>query len=258
MVLLTDMMQCQNLSVPMDVMRHVVQVESSANPYAIGVVGGRLVRQPQTLAEAVSTAEMLESRGYNFSVGLSQVNRYNLRKYGINSYAQAFDGCTNLQVGSKILSECQVRAKGDWGSAFSCYYSGNFTTGFEHGYVQKIYSSMAAQQAVARQRSDAIPLAPQTTRAAAGTVDAEQERRERRGRGVAVADALVASAGSILAARGRQDVPARQPDPGIQPVMLNATPSAGPSANHAGFNPEVAAAPAAESDGGSEDKAFVF
>lgn len=153
---LVDMMQCQDIAVPADVMHHVVQVESSFNPYAIGVVGGKLVRQPRTLAEAVSTAQMLEDRGYNFSVGLAQVNRYNLSKYGVTSYAQAFDRCTNLQAGSRILSECHERAKGDWGSAFSCYYSGNFVTGFQHGYVKKIFASMG-QASPMRER--AIPVA---------------------------------------------------------------------------------------------------
>lgn len=71
-----ELMGCQDLAVPKEVMHHVVRVESSYNPYAIGVVGGRLVRQPRTLDEAVSTARMLEQRGLNFSVGLAQVNRY--------------------------------------------------------------------------------------------------------------------------------------------------------------------------------------
>src|SRR3546814_3110567 len=31
-----------------------------------------------------------------------------------------------------------------WPKSFSCYYSGNFTTGFRHGYVQKIYASIRA------------------------------------------------------------------------------------------------------------------
>ncbi|MBY0365149.1 MAG: hypothetical protein K2X12_02820 [Burkholderiaceae bacterium] len=33
--------------VHMDTMRRIVHVESSYNPYAIGVVGGRLERQPR-------------------------------------------------------------------------------------------------------------------------------------------------------------------------------------------------------------------
>lgn len=123
-------------------MHHVVRVESSFNPFAIGVVGGRLVRQPQNLAEAVSTVRMLERRGYNFSLGVAQVNRYNLGKYGLDSYEKAFEVCPNLQAGSKILAECYGRSSGDWGKSFSCYYSGNFVTGFRHGYVQKIYASI--------------------------------------------------------------------------------------------------------------------
>lgn len=132
---------CTDLAVPHDIMHHVVRVESSGNPYAIGVVGGRLQRQPKNLAEAVATAKMLEQKGFNFSLGLAQVNRYNLKKYGLHSYEHAFQVCPNVKAGSHILRERYNRAK-DWGKSFSCYYSGNFVTGYKHGYVQKIFSSM--------------------------------------------------------------------------------------------------------------------
>ncbi len=141
-----ELMGCQNLAVPAEVMHHVVRVESSYNPYAIGVVGGRLVRQPKNLSEAVATAHMLENRGYNFSLGLAQVNRYNLGKYGLETYEKAFDVCPNLTAGSRILAECHGRSDGDWGKSFSCYYSGNFVTGYRHGYVQKVYASIRASQ----------------------------------------------------------------------------------------------------------------
>ncbi|MGO1072771.1 lytic transglycosylase domain-containing protein [Lysobacter sp. CA199] len=141
-----ELTNCTGLAVPHEVMHHVVRVESSFNPYAIGVVGGRLVRQPKNLPEAVATVRMLERRGYNFSLGVAQVNRYNLGKYGLDSYEKAFDVCPNLQAGSRILAECYTRSQ-DWGKSFSCYYSGNFTTGFRHGYVQKIYASMRGSQA---------------------------------------------------------------------------------------------------------------
>ena len=127
-------------------MHHVVRVESSYNPYAIGVVGGRLVRQPKNLPEALATVRMLEGRGFNFSIGLAQVNRYNLDKYGLDSYEKAFEPCANLKAGSRILAECYKRAKGDWGKSFSCYYSGNFSTGFRQGYVQKIYASLRQER----------------------------------------------------------------------------------------------------------------
>jgi hypothetical protein len=55
-----ELMNCSSLAVPDDVMQHVVHVESSYNPYAIGVVGGKLARQPRNLAEALATVRMLE------------------------------------------------------------------------------------------------------------------------------------------------------------------------------------------------------
>lgn len=148
-----ELMGCAGLAVPAEVMHHVVRVESSYNPFAIGVVGGRLARQPRSLEEAVSTSRMLEREGYNFSLGLAQVNRHNLRHYGLDSHEKAFDICPNLRAGAQILSECHTRAGGDWGKAFSCYYSGNFVTGYQHGYVQKV---LASWQAVAPAHS--IPV----------------------------------------------------------------------------------------------------
>lgn len=152
-----EMMACQNLAVPAEVMQHVVNVESSRNPFAIGVVGGQLVRQPQNLGEAVATVNMLEQKGYNYSLGVAQINRANLGKYGLDSYAKAFELCPNLVAGSRILAQCYASAGGDWGKAFSCYYSGDFTTGYQDGYVQKILNSMARQQP-AMTGADAVPI----------------------------------------------------------------------------------------------------
>lgn len=155
-----EMMACTDLAVPAEVMQHVVKVESSFNPYAIGVVGGRLARQPRSLGEAVSTSRMLEREGYNFSLGIAQVNRYNLAKHGLSDYERAFDVCPNVQAGSRILAECYGRSGQDWGKAFSCYYSGNFTTGFRHGYVQKVVASWrgAAAAGAGGPMATAIPV----------------------------------------------------------------------------------------------------
>lgn len=166
---------CADLAVPHDIMHHVVRVESSGNPYAIGVVGGRLQRQPKNLAEAVATAKMLEQKGFNFSLGLAQVNRYNLKKYGLHSYEHAFQVCPNVKAGSHILRECYNRAK-DWGKSFSCYYSGNFVTGYKHGYVQKIFSSMGKGRAIPQ---NAIPVISNTvnTPRPMGQMPAQQANR---------------------------------------------------------------------------------
>jgi type IV secretion system protein VirB1 len=153
------MLDCPDLAVPKEVMQHVVHVESSRNPFAIGVVGGYLARQPTSLEEALAAIRQLKEEGYNFSVGISQVNRYNLAKYGLATYAEAFDVCANLRAGSRILRECYDRAQ-DWGKAFSCYYSGNFSTGFEHGYVQKIFASIRKAQFSVTEPKSSVRIIP--------------------------------------------------------------------------------------------------
>jgi type IV secretion system protein VirB1 len=153
-----EMMSCPNLSVPAEVMQHIVNVESGKNPYAIGVVGGQLVRQPQNMDEAVVTAQMLESKGYNYSLGIAQVNRNNLGKYGLDSYEKAFSVCSNLAAGSQILAECYNSSGGDWGKAFSCYYSGNFVTGYRTGYVQKVFDSINRTAMLASNTARVTPI----------------------------------------------------------------------------------------------------
>ncbi|PLZ00414.1 lytic transglycosylase [Burkholderia sp. WAC0059] len=143
-------------------MQAVVRTESGGNPYAIGVVGGHLVRQPRTLGEAVATAHVLEHAGWNYSVGLAQVNRGHLAGYGLTG-AAAFDACRNLAAGADILAHCyggavrrgrpvhsgQVALR----DALSCYASGNFQTGYRTGYVQRVVLSVA-QDSVRDQRID--------------------------------------------------------------------------------------------------------
>jgi type IV secretion system protein VirB1 len=148
-------------------MSHLVDVESGGNPFAIGVVGGQLVRQPKNLDEALATAKTLESQGYNYSVGLTQINRANLARYGLDTLTKAFDPCANMMVGSRILDECYTQSGNDWGKAFSCYYSGNFVTGFRDGYVRKIYDSIGRSIAVAdaSRTAAAIPLQPDAAHA---------------------------------------------------------------------------------------------
>lgn len=160
-----ELMSCPNLAVPAEVMQHIVHVESSANPFAIGVVGGQLMRQPQNLAEALATVKMLDAKGYNYSLGIAQVNRSNFAKYGLDSYTKAFDTCANLSAGAHILADCYSRAKGNWGDAFSCYYSGDFKTGYRDGYVQKVYTSID-KDAEGTSQAEPIPLLSQQDKAA--------------------------------------------------------------------------------------------
>ena len=65
---------CAPLVHPATAQALVVEVESGFNPHAIGVVGGALERQPRSRAEALATARRLQRSGWNFSVGLAQIN----------------------------------------------------------------------------------------------------------------------------------------------------------------------------------------
>ncbi len=143
----------------------IVQTESGFNPWAIGVVNGRLERQPRNQPEAVATAKALIEAGYNASFGLGQINRSNLAAHGLD-LTSVFDPCRNLKAASSILNEAYGRAiktyrdeQSALRAALSAYYSGNFLTGFRHGYVQKVTAN-----AVVLQRDEAVvaaePVAP--------------------------------------------------------------------------------------------------
>ena len=144
--------------VAQDTARALIQVESGGNPFAIGVVGGALVRQPANLPEALATVAALEAAGWNYSVGLGQINKRNFERYDL-SPATAFDPCANLTAMQGILGDCFTRAsrrapkQTALRDAFSCYYSGNFLTGHLHGYVGKVLAAWSSKP---------LPFAPVT------------------------------------------------------------------------------------------------
>lgn len=127
--------------------RALVSVESAFNPWAIGVVGGALARQPRTRAEALITARALRAAGWNFSVGLGQINVSNFERLSL-TLDRALDPCLNLTAMQTVLTECMDRIapldrprqadQAELRKVLSCYYSGNFITGFAHGYVRKV------------------------------------------------------------------------------------------------------------------------
>jgi len=145
----------------------LVKTESHFNPYAIGVVGGHLARQPRSAPEAVATVKALDARGLNFSMGLGQVNKANLSAYHL-TYENVFDACANLQAGGGILTDCYRRASAQKGpgtgalyAAFSCYYSGNFKRGFQKDFGGTSYVQRVAANAQDTHASvDVVPAIP--------------------------------------------------------------------------------------------------
>lgn len=249
-----EMLACADLAVPVEVMQHVVNVESSFNPYAIGVVGAQLARQPRSLDEAVATAAELEREGFNFSLGLAQVNRHNLAAHGLDSYEQAFAICPNLAAGARILANCRGRAGGDWGKALSCYYSGNFERGFRDGYVQKVRASMQAAGYDVVRPAQPIPVRLTATRAPVHFPAASL--RERRGK--SSTSAAVAPAKEMITAREQAGPAHAGPvatSPGNAPFVPTVTGPGQPSARP----PDHGAGPHAHPHAQDQaDSAFVF
>jgi type IV secretion system protein VirB1 len=149
----------------------IVSVESGFNPFAIGVVGGRLERQPKNMDEALATANALQQGGWNFSLGLAQVNHANLKQHGL-TYETAFDGCANLRASAAILNDCLTRATRQYGEqgalehALSCYYSGDFTRGllaegWQPSYAQKVLAQLDGGQPV--QQAQPIAVIPSSS-----------------------------------------------------------------------------------------------
>lgn len=135
--------QCAPVVAPAT-MAAVVRVESGFNPWAIGVVRGRLQRQPASRDEAIATARALDAAGWNYSAGLAQVNRANWSRFGL-THETVFDPCRNLEAGAAILQGCFEQAKRTRAQAqdalragLSCYASGDFLTGYRTGYVQRV------------------------------------------------------------------------------------------------------------------------
>lgn len=126
-------------------MMAIVRVESGGNPLAMNVNGkNRLVRQPQSRAQAIAWSEWLISRGYSVDMGLAQVNSANLRRLNVSA-AELFDPCANLAAGASILSANYADASRRFGSeqaalqaALSAYNTGNHRKGFSNGYVAKV------------------------------------------------------------------------------------------------------------------------
>lgn len=117
-----------------DTLMRIVKTESGFNPWAIGVVGKPLKRQPRTKEEALDAVRNLNNDGANFSIGLAQINR---QYFDVDNAESVFSPCNNLKMGSDILKDCYSRALKQSETqqqalvkAFSCYYSGNYKRGF--------------------------------------------------------------------------------------------------------------------------------
>jgi len=144
-------------------MSKLIRVESSGNLYAVSDDGPanlpwserkRMLRSfnPATKDEAVRIADHLRDAGHLFGLGPSQVSSRNLKPFGV-TVEDALDLCTNLRIGSQILTAFYLKALKQYPdpnqavlAAISAYNTGNYVDGFYNGYVRKVV--MAGQSMV--------------------------------------------------------------------------------------------------------------
>lgn len=130
----------------------VIRVESRGDPFQIGInSGGYLRRQPTNAADAIATARGLLNRGANFDAGLMQINSANFERLGLTPET-AFDPCTNLRAGARVLTDNYRRARqaghaNPLQAAISEYNTGSRSRGLSNGYVGCVYAAASAGNA---------------------------------------------------------------------------------------------------------------
>lgn len=125
----------------------IIQTESSGNPYAIGDNTTRKSHFPKSRREAVQLADNLLSLGHSLDMGLMQINSSHLKSRNL-SLDEIFDPCSNINIGTSILSE--FFRKYDRGEArdvvlfkaLSAYNTGSAWKG--PGYINKILQAAGA------------------------------------------------------------------------------------------------------------------
>ena len=121
----------------------IIQTESSGEPFALSVNGGRQPARQSNAADAVATARRFVAAGYSVDLGLGQINSRNMRWLGL-TWETVFDPCTNVAALAHVLTTNYnaVKAGRDPQSALrvalSMYNTGSQTRGFRNGYVAKV------------------------------------------------------------------------------------------------------------------------
>jgi len=129
----------------------IAKVESNLNPLAIEVISKKKlpipckVRKengkyyyscmPSTYEEAVSILETAISFGANYSVGLGQINRYWVKRFGISPY-ELFSSCYNIYWSAYILRTCLQKYGNSW-KGVDCYNKGDRASNYSR-YVFRV------------------------------------------------------------------------------------------------------------------------
>ncbi|MBJ7264312.1 MAG: lytic transglycosylase domain-containing protein [Burkholderiaceae bacterium] len=145
----------------------VVRHESAFNALVIGVNSKphRSIR-PASRQEAVKEVRKLISQGADFDAGYGQINIRNWKRLGVTPET-IFDPCVNLAAAQRVLVDCYKRAATLHGpgqtalyASFSCYNTGNLSSGFKNGYVGKILTAAGLPVPALMKTAQASPSSP--------------------------------------------------------------------------------------------------
>jgi type IV secretion system protein VirB1 len=171
--------QCAPSVVPETVLA-IIQTESSREPFALNVNGGRQPAPQNNAADAAATSCRFIVAGYSVDLGLGQINSRNMRWLGL-TWETVFDPCTNIAALARVLTTNYHAAKPGRDPqtalrvALSMYNTGSQTRGFRNGYVAKVERNAGIAQSTTASATPtfaAVATAPVDQRAflAAGNV----------------------------------------------------------------------------------------
>ena len=98
--------QCKNPVVPTQIVKMIVQEESSKNPYSINVNkdGKSFVSfTPKTKDEAIKIAQTYINAGFSVDVGYMQLNSDNFELFYIDDIAEKHKGTSKNRVKLQII-----------------------------------------------------------------------------------------------------------------------------------------------------------
>lgn len=135
-------------AVHVDTLAAIARAESSFHSGAINDNSSGRRYFPKTRSEAVALATALIAKRHSLDLGLMQVNSTNLRRLKL-SVADAFDPCSNIAAGARILVGFYQPPAGRADPqpsllrALSGYNTGSHVRGFRNGYVAKVQAAAA-------------------------------------------------------------------------------------------------------------------
>lgn len=130
--------------IPYQILVAIAKVESGFRPFVINInQNGKSVKviNPNSLQEAIVYLQYLHQNGFNYDVGVGQINVSNIKRLGLNP-VDLLDPCNNIRVSAYILKENINKYGFTWDAIWR--YNGR------KDYVFKVYNALISMGVIAR------------------------------------------------------------------------------------------------------------